>query len=106
MFQDKADRAEHVNIHDKNDKNDVNTELSSQGIHLYSHEQIGNRNTLHTLEGFALVMLCSSKPIIKKLAVVLLKEVRNLFSILNVPKVGIVNETILFSGLSWSSQFS
>jgi hypothetical protein len=78
----------------------MNVELSTHGIHLYSHEEIGNRNTLHTLEGFALVMLCSSKPIIKKLAVVLLKEVRNLFVVLNIPKVG-KSTTDFVKNISW-----
>ncbi len=43
--------------------------------------------TLHELEGFSLVMLCSCQGIVRKLAVHLLKEIRNLFSILNIPKV-------------------
>ena len=46
-----------------------------------------NRATLHAVEGLALVMLCSSKPIIRKQAVVMLKETRNLFTVLAVPKV-------------------
>lgn len=46
-----------------------------------------SRATLHTVEGLAIVMLCSSKPIIRKQAVIMLKEARNLFTILNVPKV-------------------
>jgi len=45
------------------------------------------RATLHSVEGLALLMLCSSKPIIRKQAVVVLKETRNLFTALNVPKV-------------------
>ena len=46
-----------------------------------------NSVTLHAVEGLALVMLCSSKPIIRKQAVIVLKESRNLFTVLNVPKV-------------------
>ena len=46
-----------------------------------------NRSTLHAVEGLALVMLCSSKPIIRKQAVIMLKESRNLFTVLDVPKV-------------------
>ncbi len=86
-FQEKAERAEQA-YRDKNEKNEANVELLAQNIRLFSPDQIGNRNTLHTLEGLALVLLCSSKPFVRKLAVIVLKEVRNLFVLLNVPKVG------------------
>ena len=55
--------------------------------HKLQREHGHQRATLHELEGFALVMLCSCKPIVRKLAVVILKEVRNLFSLLSIPKV-------------------
>jgi len=45
------------------------------------------RSTLHLVESLALVMLCSSKPTIRKQAVIVLKEVRNIFTALNIAKV-------------------
>ena len=59
-------------------------ELAAHRLH---REHTHQRATLHELEGFALVMLCSCKPIVRKLAVVILKEVRNLFTLLSIPKV-------------------
>ena len=50
-------------------------------------QRAAHKVTLHELEGFSLVMLCSCQGIVRKLAVHLLKEIRNLFSILNIPKV-------------------
>ena len=52
-------------------------------------QRAAHKVTLHELEGFSLVMLCSCQGIVRKLAVHLLKEIRNLFSILNIPKVGV-----------------
>ena len=43
--------------------------------------------TLHLVESLALVLLCSCKPTIRKLAIITLKEVRNLFGVLNLSKV-------------------
>ncbi len=56
-----------------------------------NHSLFRHQVTLHELEGFSLVMLCSCQGIVRKLAVHLLKEIRNLFSILNIPKVSILN---------------
>jgi len=56
-------------------------------IRVVGSEVDRNRSTLHAVEGLALVMLCSSKPIIRKQAVIMLKESRNLFAVLDVPKV-------------------
>ncbi|XP_071950730.1 protein furry homolog-like isoform X2 [Antedon mediterranea] len=44
-------------------------------------------NTLNMIEGFSLVFLCSCRPITRRLAVVLLKEVRLLFGILGYSRV-------------------
>ena len=64
--------------------------VSEKEIRHAATEAERNRATLHTVEGLALVMLCSSKPIIRKQAVIMLKEARNLFTVLNVPKVCLV----------------
>ena len=61
--------------------------MSEHSLRQLTNEAERNRATLHSVEGLALVMLCSSKPIIRKQAVIMLKESRNLFTILNVPKV-------------------
>ncbi|ESO09038.1 hypothetical protein HELRODRAFT_109994 [Helobdella robusta] len=45
-----------------------------------------SRCTLHLVESLALMLLCSCKPIIRKLAVITLKEARNLFACLALPK--------------------
>ena len=50
-------------------------------------QRAAHKVTLHELEGLSLVMLCSCQGIVRKLAVHLLKEIRNLFTILNIPKV-------------------
>ena len=70
----------------KREKNEVNAELSGQAKHV-NPEKERSRTTLHLVESLALVMLCSCKPIIRKQAVIILKEVRNLFGVLNIPKV-------------------
>lgn len=61
--------------------------MSDHVVHLTGTELERNRVTLHAVEGLALVMLCSSKPIIRKQAIIMLKESRNLFTLLDVPKV-------------------
>jgi len=61
--------------------------VSEHSLRQLTNEAERNHATLHSVEGLALVMLCSSKPIIRKQAVIMLKESRNLFTILNVPKV-------------------
>ncbi|XP_055383655.1 protein furry isoform X2 [Condylostylus longicornis] len=42
--------------------------------------------TLHYVEGFALVQLCNSKPFLRKLAVMILKEVKMLMRALGIPE--------------------
>ena len=61
--------------------------VSEKELRQAATEAERSRAALHTVEGLALVMLCSSKPIIRKQAVIMLKEARNLFTVLNVPKV-------------------
>ena len=61
--------------------------VSGQSVRQMASEAERSRTTLHAVEGLALVMLCSSKPIIRKQAIIMLKESRYLFSVLNIPKV-------------------
>lgn len=44
-------------------------------------------NVFHVVEGFALVTLCSSRPATRRLAVSVLREIRALFALLEIPKV-------------------
>lgn len=83
IFQDKLER-------ERKEKNESNTESATRG---QSHQRLvvpereRNRATLHLVESLALVMMCSCKPVIRKQAVIVLKEVRNIFVALNIPKV-------------------
>ncbi|XP_051026741.1 protein furry homolog-like isoform X1 [Acomys russatus] len=43
-------------------------------------------SVFHVVEGFALVILCSSRPATRRLAVSVLREIRALFALLEVPK--------------------
>eukprot|EP00069_Balaena_mysticetus_P017617 bmy_10809T0 len=43
-------------------------------------------NVFHVVEGFALVTLCSSRPATRRLAVSVLREIRALFALLEIPK--------------------
>ncbi len=76
FFQDKNEE----NEKEKPEKLDKKQQLAKQRF-------FANKATLHEVEGFALVMLCSCKPIVRKLAGVVLKEIRNLFNLLNISKV-------------------
>lgn len=62
--------------------------VAGQTMRLATPENERSRASLHLVEGLALVMMCSCKPIIRKQAVIVLKEVRNLFTLLAIPKVG------------------
>ncbi|XP_055840446.1 protein furry isoform X2 [Episyrphus balteatus] len=42
--------------------------------------------TLHFVEGFALVLLCNCRPFLRKLAAIILKEVKNLMKALGIPE--------------------
>lgn len=76
---------------ERKEKNESNTtESATRG---QSHQRLmvpereRNRATLHLVESLALVMMCSCKPVIRKQAVIVLKEVRNIFVALNIPKL-------------------
>ena len=61
-----------------------------RGDHLFlgpSPEQIMNLDVLHEVEGLCLVMMCSCRVMTRKLAIHLLKEVRNIFSSYSVTQV-------------------
>ena len=55
--------------------------------HKLPFDRSPHAGVLCEVEGFALVMLCNCRPITRKLAVLLLKEVKSLFSILGFSKV-------------------
>jgi hypothetical protein len=83
-LQEKSDRSA---IQERGESNDRST-AAGQTTRLATSENERSRASLHLVEGLALVMLCSCKPIIRKQAVIVLKEVRNLFVLLAIPKVG------------------
>jgi len=70
--------------------------VSEKVVRPAASEADRNCATLHAVEGLALVMLCSSKPVIRKQAVIMLKESRNLFTVLDVPKVSPDLFTVLY----------
>ncbi|KAF4012968.1 hypothetical protein G4228_004399 [Cervus hanglu yarkandensis] len=49
-------------------------------------ERIPYSNVFHVVEGFALVTLCSSRPATRRLAVSVLREIRALVALLEIPK--------------------
>ncbi|XP_023930548.1 protein furry homolog-like, partial [Lingula anatina] len=55
--------------------------------HKLPFDRSSHANVMNEIEGFALVMLCNCKPLTRKLAACILKEVRTLFSILGTSKV-------------------
>lgn len=46
-------------------------------------QEVTDLSVLHEVEGLALVMMCSARVVTRKLAVHLLKEVRNIFNTAN-----------------------
>ncbi|CAH1777850.1 unnamed protein product [Owenia fusiformis] len=72
-----------INTSDKDQHGDVQ-ELSA---HRLPFDKSTHANVLNEVEGFALVMLCNCRPLTRKLAVLLMKEVRNLFNVIGVSKV-------------------
>ncbi|KAL9973951.1 hypothetical protein ACROYT_G020474 [Oculina patagonica] len=60
---------------------DLQLELSAHC--LPSDKEVDRITVLHSVEGFALVMLCSIHPVIRKLAFLVLKEVRMLCSLMD-----------------------
>lgn len=60
---------------------EVAVELSTHN--LPSDKEVDSITVLHSLEGCALVMLCSSRPSIRRLALMVLKEVKTMFPLLD-----------------------
>jgi hypothetical protein len=91
MFQEKLDRAA---VQERSVSNDVSSAdrstTTGQPTRLVAPETERSRASLHLVEGLALVMLCSCKPIIRKQAIIVLKEVRNLFTLLAIQKVSVL----------------
>jgi hypothetical protein len=57
--------------------------FQERGDHLFlgpGPEQVMNLDVLHEVEGLCLVMMCSCRVVTRKLAIHLLKEVRNIFA--------------------------
>ncbi|KAM9678407.1 protein furry homolog-like isoform 3-T16 [Trichechus inunguis] len=54
--------------------------------HPPSLEKSPYSSVFHVVEGFALVILCSSRPATRRLAVSVLREIRTLFALLEIPK--------------------
>lgn len=50
-------------------------------------KQVVSVDVLHEVEGLCLVMLCSCRVLTRKLAIHLLREVRNIFNLLNTAQV-------------------
>uniref|UniRef100_A0A8C3T5R8 FRY like transcription coactivator n=1 Tax=Chelydra serpentina TaxID=8475 RepID=A0A8C3T5R8_CHESE len=60
-------------------------------------------NVFHIVEGFALVILCSTRPATRRLAVNILREMRALFTLLEISKVRAKNSIDLQTLADWSS---
>ncbi|XP_069057619.1 protein furry homolog-like isoform X2 [Pleurodeles waltl] len=73
-----------VQMHHKNP--DFQRGVSNGAIHTLPLERSPYSSVFHIVEGFALVILCSSRPSTRRLAVNVLKEVRALFTILDLSK--------------------
>lgn len=56
-------------------------------------------SVFHVVEGFALVILCSTRPATRRLAVSCLKEIRTLFTVLDHSKVSLLSYIIKWPGL-------
>lgn len=61
--------------------------IANGGPHPPPLERNPYSTVFHVVEGFALVILCSSRPTTRRLAVSVLREIRALFALLEVPKV-------------------
>ncbi|XP_074132970.1 protein furry homolog-like isoform X2 [Sminthopsis crassicaudata] len=71
-------------MHNKNQ--DSQHDMSNGAAHSLPLERIPYSNVFHVVEGFALVILCSSRPATRRLAVSVLREVRALFALLEISK--------------------
>ncbi|GAB1289726.1 FRY-like transcription coactivator [Apodemus speciosus] len=60
--------------------------IANGGPHPPPLERTPYSTVFHVVEGFALVILCSSRPATRRLAVSVLREIRALFALLEVPK--------------------
>uniref|UniRef100_A0A8C5MCH2 FRY like transcription coactivator n=1 Tax=Leptobrachium leishanense TaxID=445787 RepID=A0A8C5MCH2_9ANUR len=58
----------------------------SNGTHTLPLERSPCSNVFHVVEGFALVILCNSRPATRRLAVNILREIRALFTVLEISK--------------------
>ena len=66
--------------------------MQERGDHLFlgpGPEQIMNLDVLHEVEGLCLVMMCSCRVMTRKVAIHLLKEVRNIFASYSITQVGV-----------------
>ncbi|XP_053314411.1 protein furry homolog-like [Spea bombifrons] len=59
---------------------------SNGAAHTLPLERSPYSNVFHVVEGFALVILCNSRPATRRLAVNVLREIRTLFTVLEIPK--------------------
>nr|XP_020846008.1 protein furry homolog-like isoform X6 [Phascolarctos cinereus] len=71
-------------MHIKNQ--DSQRDISNGAAHTLPLERIPYSNVFHVVEGFALVILCSSRPATRRLAVSVLREIRALFALLEISK--------------------
>ncbi|XP_044536822.1 protein furry homolog-like [Gracilinanus agilis] len=71
-------------MHNKNQ--DFQRDVSNGAAHTLPLERIPYSNVFHVVEGFALVILCSSRPATRRLAVSVLREIRALFALLEISK--------------------
>lgn len=62
------------------------TVLNMAGNDVNKKNEIPLATTLHFVEGFALVLLCNYRPYLRKLAAMILKEVKNLMRALGIPE--------------------
>lgn len=62
------------------------TVLNMAGNDANKKNEIPLATTLHFVEGFALVLLCNYRPWLRKLAAMILKEVKNLMKALGIPE--------------------
>ncbi|NXA46624.1 FRYL protein, partial [Nothocercus julius] len=60
--------------------------VSSGAAHSLPLERSLYSSVFHVVEGFALVILCSTRPATRRLAVSVLREIRALFTVLEIPK--------------------
>uniref|UniRef100_A0A2R9B6N9 FRY like transcription coactivator n=1 Tax=Pan paniscus TaxID=9597 RepID=A0A2R9B6N9_PANPA len=71
-------------MHNKNQ--DTQHGVANGASHPPPLERSPYSNVFHVVEGFALVILCSSRPATRRLAVSVLREIRALFALLEIPK--------------------